>query len=114
MVELLVLKRGELPCGDLQEGVVMAFTYTEDPRKEEEAEEIIPECIICGSRKCEYFYFDKWSEPLGCDGCIQSVEVYETEERVCPVCGSVKCDYFYKKHGEIIGCDGCIRREEVW
>lgn len=93
---------------------MIPFTYTEDPRKEEEAEEIIPECIICGSRKCEYFYFDKWSEPLGCDGCIQSVEVYETEERVCPVCGSVKCDYFYKKHGEIIGCDGCIRREEVW
>ena len=55
----------------------MAFTYTEDPRKEEEAEEIIPECIICGSRKCEYFYFDKWSEPLGCDDCIRRESVYE-------------------------------------
>lgn len=53
----------------------MAFTYTEDPRKEEEAEEIIPECIICGSRKCEYFY-KKHGEIIGCDDCIRREEVY--------------------------------------
>ena len=32
-MELLVLKRGELPCGDLQEGVVMAFTYTKRKKR---------------------------------------------------------------------------------
>ena len=55
----------------------MTFTYTEDPRKEEEAEEIIPECIICGSRICEYFYFDRHGEPIGCDDCIRRESVYE-------------------------------------
>lgn len=74
----MVLERGEFPGGDLQEGVRMIpFTYTEDPRKEEEAEEIIPECIICGSRTCEYFYFNKWGEPIGCDDCIRRESVYE-------------------------------------
>ena len=77
MVELLVLKRGELPCGDLQEGVVMAFTYTEDPRKEEEYEPEEPMCPVCGSEKCDYFYkYKKYSEIIGCDDCIRREDVY--------------------------------------
>lgn len=54
----------------------MEFTYTEDPRKEEEYEEIIPECIVCGSRKCGDFYINKWGEIIGCDDCIRREEVY--------------------------------------
>lgn len=89
--------------------------YLEDPRKEAEYEEIIPECIICGSRKCDDFYFDKWSEPIGCNDCIKRKEVYETEERICPICGSMKCDDFYmNKHDGFLGCDDCIRRESVY
>ena len=93
----------------------MAFTYTEDPRKEEEYEPEEPMCPVCGSVKCDYFY-KKHGEIIGCDDCISRVEVYETEEPVCPVCGSEKCDYFYKykKYSEIIGCDDCIRREDVY
>ena len=65
----------------------MAFTYTEDPRKEEEAEEIIPECIICGSRKCEYFYFDRHGEPIGCDDCI--IQQLKPVEKYAQYCGMV-------------------------
>lgn len=51
----------------------MEFTYIEDPRTDPEYEEIEPECIICGSRTCEYFYFDRHGEPIGCDDCILSL-----------------------------------------
>ena len=47
-----------------------AFKYSEDPRTEPEYEEIEPECIVCGSKKCDYFYF-KDGEPIGCDRCIR-------------------------------------------
>ena len=43
----------------------MAFTYTEDPRKEEEY----------GSVKCDYFY-KKHGEIIGCDDCIRREDVY--------------------------------------
>ena len=74
-MELLVLEWGELPCGDLQEGVVMAFTYTEDPRKEEAYEPEEPMCPVCGSVKCDYFY-KKHGEIIGCDDCIRREDVY--------------------------------------
>ena len=54
-----------------------AFKYDEDPRTEPEYEEIQPECIVCGSKKCDYFYFNKDGEPVGCDDCIKKVDVYE-------------------------------------
>lgn len=53
------------------------FVYDEDPRTEPETEEIQPECIVCGSKKCDYFYFNKDGEPVGCDDCIKKVDVYE-------------------------------------
>lgn len=53
------------------------FVYDEDPRTEPEYEEIEPECIVCGSKKCDYFYFNKDGEPVGCDDCIKKVDVYE-------------------------------------
>ena len=34
-----------------------------------------PECIVCGSRDCDYFYF-KDDEPIGCDECIRREEVW--------------------------------------
>ena len=55
------------------------FEYDEDPRTEPEHEEIQPECIICGSQKCDYFYFNKDDEPVGCSDCIRREEVYEYE-----------------------------------
>ena len=55
----------------------MEFTYIEDPRTDLEYEEIEPECIICGSRTCEYFYFDRHGEPIGCDDCIRREAAYE-------------------------------------
>ena len=51
------------------------FVYDEDPRTEPEYEEIEPECIVCGSKKCDYFYF-KGGEPIGCDRCIRREEVW--------------------------------------
>ena len=50
--------------------------YTEDIRTEPEYEKIEPECIICGSRTWEYFYFDGHGEPIGCDDCIRREEVW--------------------------------------
>ena len=50
--------------------------YTEDIRTEPEYEKIEPECIICGSRTCEYFYSDGHGEPIGCDDCIRREEVW--------------------------------------
>ncbi len=50
--------------------------YTEDIRTEPEYDDIEPECIICGSRTCEYFYFDGHGEPIGCDDCIRREEVW--------------------------------------
>ena len=55
------------------------FEYDEDPRTEPEYKEIQPECIVCGSRKCDYFYFNKDDEPVGCSDCIRREEVYEYE-----------------------------------
>ena len=52
-----------------------AFEYSEDPRTEPEQEEIQPECIVCGSKKCDYFDF-KGDEPIGCDDCIRREEVW--------------------------------------
>lgn len=52
----------------------MEFTYTEDPRKEEEYEEE-PICPVCGSEKCDYFYYQH-GEIIGCDDCIRREEVY--------------------------------------
>ena len=54
----------------------MEFTYIEDPRTDPEYDDIEPECIICGSRTCEYFYFDRHGEPIGCDDCIRREEVW--------------------------------------
>lgn len=51
------------------------FEYDEDPRREEEPEEIIPECIVCGSRTCDYFYFNKQGEPIGCEECVRRESV---------------------------------------
>lgn len=52
------------------------FVYNEDQRTEPEYEEIEPECIICGSKKCDYFYFNREGEPIGCDDCVRKVEVW--------------------------------------
>ena len=52
------------------------FEYSEDPRTEPEYEEIEPECMICGSKKCDYFYFNREGEPVGCDDCIRREEIW--------------------------------------
>ena len=39
-------------------------------------EEIEPECVICGSKKCDYFYFNREGEPVGCDDCIRREDVW--------------------------------------
>lgn len=61
----------------------MAYLCVNDSRKECDCcyecvgggEEVVPECVVCGSTKCDYFYFNKEGEPIGCDDCIRREEV---------------------------------------
>lgn len=54
----------------------MGYQYDESPIREKEHEEIEPECSICGSKKCDYFYYQNGAF-IGCDDCIRRVDVYE-------------------------------------
>ena len=53
----------------------MAFTYTEDPRKEEEYEPGEPMCTVCGRVKCDYCY-QTHGEIIGWADCIRREAVY--------------------------------------
>lgn len=45
----------------------------------EEQEEQTPVCPICG-RECDYVYYDRDGEIIGCDCCIERKDAFECEE----------------------------------
>lgn len=55
----------------------MGWKHIPNLNKEFEDEEWEPVCEICGSTKCDYFYYDKDDQFLGCDDCIKRKDVWD-------------------------------------
>ena len=37
-------------------------------------------CPVCGSENCDHIYLNKYDEPVGCEYCLQKVEIWEWAE----------------------------------